>query len=139
MTKTTKPTKENPLCKPVANFWVDDFGIVHIKLNAVKHHGIEEARVLVDIHNELAENVPCPVLCDLLAVQVGADRAARMHYVTGEASRLKTGLAMLVNSPIQTMLGNIFLRMNRPPYPTRLFRNHADAMTWLKTFLPTKS
>jgi hypothetical protein len=39
---------------------------------------------------------------------------------------------MLVSSPMQRMVGNIFFKINRPPYPTRLFSQQTDALQWLR-------
>ena len=117
----------------IADIWIDTERIIHIEFKASDQHGIEEARGIVDAHNQLANGTPCPVLADIQAVTVGADRAARKHYVSDESSRYKTGMAMLVASPMQRMLGNIFFKLNRPPYPTRLFNRKQEAIQWLKS------
>jgi hypothetical protein len=43
-------------------------------------------------------------------------------------------MAMVVGSPVQRMLGNIFLKISRPPYPSQLFADEGSALLWLKTF-----
>ena len=117
----------------IADVWIDTERIIHIEFKASDQHGIEEARGIVAAHNQLANGTPCPVLADIQSVTVGADRAARKHYVSDESSRFTTGMAMLVASPMQRMLGNIFFKLNRPPYPTRLFNGKQEAIQWLKT------
>jgi len=42
--------------------------------------------------------------------------------------------AMLVGNPISTTLGNIILRVDHPPFPTKLFTNSDDATSWLSDF-----
>ena len=83
-------------------------------------------------HNRLADGVRTPVLADLREVKLGANREARSHYVSDESAEFKSGMAMLVSSSMQRMVGNIFLKLNRPPYPTRLFREETAAVQWLK-------
>ena len=117
----------------IADVWIDTERIIHIRFKASEQHGIAEARGIVQAHNQLANGTPCPVLADIQAVKVGADRAARKYYVSEESARYKTGMAMVVSSPMQRMLGNIFFKLNRPPYPTRLFNRQQDAIQWLKS------
>ena len=111
---------------------MDEERIVHIHFKATEQHGLAEARVIVDTHNSLAEGTPCPVLADIQEVTIGADREARTHYVSDESARYKTGMAMVVRTPMQRMLGNLFFKINRPPYPTRLFNEEDEAIEWLR-------
>ena len=117
----------------VADVWIDTERIIHIEFKATDQHGIAHAKDIVHAHNELANGESCLVFADIQAVKVGADRAARKYYVSEESARYKTGMAMLVGSPMQRMLGNIFLKLNRPPYPTRLFNQKQAAIQWLKS------
>jgi hypothetical protein len=39
---------------------------------------------------------------------------------------------MLIDSPLGVVIGNFFLKVNRPPYPLRLFRNEREAEQWLR-------
>jgi hypothetical protein len=40
-------------------------------------------------------------------------------------------MAVLVGDPLSRMLGNFFLRVSRPAYPTRIFTDEAAARRWL--------
>ena len=116
----------------IADLWVDSECIIHIRFKPTDAHGINEARSVVAAHNQLASGQPCLVLADIQNIKVGANRAARAFYVSEESSQYKLGMAMLVTSPMHRMLGNIFLKLNRPPYPTRLFSQEDDALQWLR-------
>ena len=117
----------------VAKVWMEDDGIIRMHFKPTTQHGLQEAIDVVEAHNRLAEEVPRGVIADIRDVTTGADRSAREYYVSHESSRLKTGMAMLVSSPLQRMLGNIFFRINRPPYPSRMFADEQDAIHWLNT------
>jgi hypothetical protein len=121
----------NTISTEIADVWIDSQRIVHIFFKESERHGIEEAQEVVRAHNQLADGVPVCVLADIRTVKVGADRAARKHYVSAESAEFKSGMAMLVSSPMQRMLGNIFLMLNQPPYPTRLFSEEEEALQWL--------
>ncbi len=41
------------------------------------------------------------------------------------------GVAILVGNPVSVMLGNIFLAVSKPTYPSRLFRSEPEARAWL--------
>jgi len=107
-------------------------GIVEIVFKPCPVHGLEEAGALVTAHNELAQGVPRGVLADLTHITAPADRHAREHYVSEESARLKIGMAMITPSPFQRMLGNIFFRVNKPPYPCRMFQERGPALAWLR-------
>ena len=122
----------NKIETTVADLWMDTEGLIHIHFKPTTAHGAAEACEVVEAHNELAAGVPCLVLANIQGVTVGANRAARQHYVSPVSAKYKLGMAMLVQSPMQRMLGNIFLRINRPPYPTRIFSHEQEALQWLR-------
>jgi len=111
--------------------WLDDQGVVRIVFKPCPDHGLDQARAIVSAHNELSGDRKRGVLADLTGITTAADREARNYYVTPEASRLKLGMAMITPSPFQRMLGNIFFRVNKPPYPCRMFQDEPGALVWL--------
>ncbi len=115
----------------VADVWVNEGGVIWMRFKPCEVHTLEDAIAVVETHNTLAGETPAPVIADIREVSVGADRQAREYYVSEESSRLKLGMAMLVKSPMQRMLGNVFFRINRPPYPSKMFSDEAKALVWL--------
>ena len=122
----------NIIVTEIADLWMDSQQIIHIRFKESQRHGLAEAVEIVRAHNQLAGGTRTPVLADLRSVKLGANREARSHYASDESAEFKSGMAMLVSSSMQRMVGNIFLKLNRPPYPTRLFREEATALQWLK-------
>ncbi|MBP8033340.1 MAG: hypothetical protein KAZ71_02015 [Bacteroidia bacterium] len=43
--------------------------------------------------------------------------------------------AYITNSISQKLLGNFYLKINKPERPTRFFNNKEDAITWLKQYI----
>jgi hypothetical protein len=127
----TDPAGTRVIDLPIARIWMDSDRVVHMVFKAESAHGVEEARQVVQAHDTLADGTPCPVLADITAVTAGADRAAREFYVSPEGSHSKTAMAMVTTSPFQKMLGNFFFRMNKPPYPSRMFNDAGSALSWL--------
>ena len=118
----------------IAQVWLDEEDIIRIDFKDTEHHHIEDAREIVAAHNEISNGAKKAVLADIRDVTTGANREARRYYVTPEASEYKLAMAMLVRSPLQRMLGNVFFFINHPPYPSRLFGDPDQAKQWLKEF-----
>ena len=130
---------EDALSLANCDMWLDDIGVIRIVFKACPRHGLAEARALVAGHDSLAGGVKRGVLADLTAITTGADREARNYYVGPEASELKLGMAMITPSPFQRMLGNVFFRVNRPPYPSKMFQDEPSALAWLAGWAERRS
>lgn len=60
---------------------------------------------------------------------------ARKFLGTDTSTHLITAGAVIINSPIQKILANFFLRFSRPQIPTRLFTNRHEAIEWVNETL----
>ena len=76
-----------------------------------------------------------PVLVDMTDVR-SMNRDARMYYAGPETAAVECAAALLVGSPLTSVIGNFFLGLNKPLIPTRLFTREEEALTWLGSFLP---
>ena len=115
----------------VCDVWLCDDGVIRMRFKPCDTHCLKDAIAVVEAHNTMAQGTRRPVIADIREITVGADRSAREYYVSEEASKFKIGMAMLAKSPLQRMLGNVFFRINRPPYPSKLFAAEAEAEAWL--------
>ncbi len=60
------------------------------------------------------------------------ERDARIYLTRGLPSRrLTRRLAMIAGTPVSRIVGNIFLGLNKPPFPTQLFTDEERAAAWL--------
>lgn len=116
---------------PIAQTWRDESGIVWIRLREIGKHGLPEARDVGQSHVQLTAPRKGPVIGDMRWIATGADREAREHYVSDESAAHKTAMAMIVGSKLQMLLGNFFMRVNKPPYPTRIFTDEGAAVAWV--------
>ena len=62
-------------------------------------------------------------------------REARAFFMKPEHTEILHAVALLIGSPLSRAIGNIFLGLNRPVTPTRLFTDEESALVWLRTFL----
>lgn len=63
---------------------------------------------------------------------VSAD--ARKAGASEEYSRHVAALALYSNRMHETIMGNLFLKINRPRVPTHFFDNREKAIAWLRSF-----
>jgi hypothetical protein len=82
-------------------------------------------------HIRLAAGQKRPVLADVRGL-VSADRASREIAASAAVAAATWRLAILVENPVTRVLGNFFLRVSAPAYPTRIFDDEAVARAWLK-------
>ena len=115
----------------VADVWLNEDGVIWMRFKPCESHTPEDPIAVLKAHNDLAGDEEAPVISDIREVSVGADRRAREYYVSEESSRLKLGMAMLVKSPMERMLGNVLFRINRPPYPSKMFSSEDKALSLL--------
>jgi len=115
-----------------ATIWRDDDGIIHV----VSHEGSvvtpDAARdSLRIVHSLIAEGEQCPVLVDIRRVR-SLDRKVRVLFSGPQTVRFTLAAAMVVDSPLSRMVGNFFLTLHRPPFPTRMFSSEDEALAWLR-------
>ena len=114
--------------------WLSDEGIVHAKLKPhieVDHADAEEA---VRAIGTLCNGKKRPVFVDISEIKF-MSREARTYFAGPETANVKSAAALLIRSPLTKAIGNFFLGLNKPLFPTRLFISEAEALTWLRGFL----
>jgi len=110
----------------VARTWLLEEGIVreiyksvNINLDMMKEH-IEDSLQ--------AYGVGAWYLSDISQLK-STDRDAR-DYLAKHG--IAAGAALLTYSPISKLVGNLFLKFNKPKFPTRLFTSEEKALAWLR-------
>ena len=56
---------------------------------------------------------------------------ARSFFVGKENQALSRNVALVAGTAISSMIGNFFLGLNKPPFPTRVFADEGTAFAWL--------
>ena len=91
----------------------------------------ENAVLIMTLVDRLAGASPAVLLVNVGATQ-GMERESRSHFQN--ASNMKA-TALLVSSPVSRVIANLFIGLNKPVYPTRLFTSEAEAVAWLHGFI----
>lgn len=125
-----QPQSPREIVTRTERIWLQD-GIVRCVVLPTASHTIADAHENTRAVAELAADQRVAMLLDTRASR-GLDREARLHYVRPEAAEQLAALAMLIDSQIGRILGNFFMKVNRPPFPLRLFTAEAEAIAWLR-------
>jgi len=86
---------------------------------------------VVRAHVELSQGQKRPVLADVRGL-VSVDRASRELAASADAVAATMRMAIIVGNPVTRTLGNFFIRVTSPSYPTRLFADERLARDWLR-------
>lgn len=111
--------------------WFDGADVMWVELTDGLRLDATTTREVIDARRELSQGRAWPVLADIRGLR-GATRAARRMSASDEVAAITTRMALLVGSSVSEVVGNFFLKVNRPRFPTRLFRSPERALAWLR-------
>jgi hypothetical protein len=114
--------------------WLED-GVCRTKVKQAAvielNDAIENSKTVI----ELSAGELYPLLVDLREIN-SIDKEARDHFSMKGRKPGVLAIAMLVKSPVSSIIGNFFLGLNKPTVPTHLFTSEAKALQWLEEFIP---
>ncbi len=123
-----------PIATRCCSFVLDPRGFVRATMTAGAQMDLADAQEAIAATGRVFGGGRGPVLVDSRGLK-SQTRAARDHFVSEEAAKVSSAVALLVESPVSRMIGNFFLRQNAHRTPTRLFTLESAAIEWLLTFL----
>jgi hypothetical protein len=124
--------KDRYLENEFAEIWFED-GIVHIVYKAGCILNINNIKPIVQDRIKVSNGVISPILIDLRNL-VSSDNATRAYLATPEAEKYLSAGAMLINNEIQKLLMNLYLKIDVPKLPAKVFTSEEKAMVWLNQF-----
>ena len=112
--------------------WLEDDGVLRAKLRPNLHVTAEQMLELLGGYREIGGGRPVAALVDFHNLRRG-NNAVRRVMASPESAALHVGAAFLVRSPVGRVLANAFMRLQRPPSPTKAFAIDAipEALAWL--------
>jgi hypothetical protein len=117
---------------PKFRMWLRPDGIVQLVWTPRTTALLEDAIATLAAMAQLTGGRRSPLLVDMRDTGPQA-RPARLEFA--RRSDLVSAVALVVGTPLSRMAGNLFINMNRPATPTRLFDKEASAVAWLKRFV----
>ena len=86
-------------------------------------------------YNGSLNNFERKPMCAVLSEFMTIDKEVRDYGKTAEATRYTSASAIVVKSLGHRLLGNFFIKVQKPAVPTKLFSEEKEAIEWLKTYL----
>ena len=105
-------------------------GIIHCKVLPDTFLTEDDARENIEAISRMAKGKRVPVIVDIRAAK-GASKEARKFFGKKEVAEVQSACAMITGSPLTKLLGNFFIGVNKPLFPTKLFTDEKDALNWL--------
>ena len=120
------------ITNPKFRMWLRPDGIVQLAWVPRSEVLLEDAVAALTTLTQLTGGRGSPLLVDMRDVGQQA-RPARLEFA--RRYDVLAAVALVVGTPLSRMMGNLFMCMNKPLTPTRLFDKEAPAVAWLMRFI----
>jgi hypothetical protein len=95
---------------------------------------LEEIKAFVEqIKKNFGNLLPLPMISNITK-QKSPKKEVRDYLASPEVAKLITAGAIIANSTLSKIAGNLFLVFNQPIRPTQIFTDEASALAWLQQF-----
>ncbi len=118
--------------QPIPRIWLGDDGIMRIECPRDYHLTLDHIQALNRSHRAIS--MECRPLLAYSESVAAADHDAQEFASSAEVTELVSALAIIVKSFFTRAIADIFMKFHKPPYPTRVFTNEADALAWLESY-----
>lgn len=113
--------------------WLRNDGIVQITYPDHFSFTLKDSIESVNAIGRITKGVPHLIL-KIPGEYTTVDKDTRLHVAKGDGARFSIAEAFILKSLAHKLVGNFYLRVEKPQKPTRFFSNVRDAEAWLKTF-----
>ena len=93
---------------------------------------IEDIEDLQKAHIAIMGTKPCKVL-SIISPTFSVTKEAREHGHSEEAHKYVKASAIVLSTMAHRILGNFYIKIQRPARPTKMFNNVENALTWLES------
>lgn len=108
-------------------------GIMHVVFERDTVITLEIAKSIVEERIQLSENKAYPLYVDINCV-LSIDVEAREYLKSDEAMVFALAAALHVSNPLSKFLGNLFITVDKPKKPIKMFNAESKALNWLKKY-----
>ena len=125
-------TNSNTFEAQYATMWVED-DIMCCKYSSNLHMSLAVAKSCVEARLLFSKGKSYALLVDMRGIK-STNTEARKYMASQGTEHVKAG-ALITGSPMNRTIGNIFLTIDKPPIPIKLFTDEQKARQWLKYLL----
>ena len=109
-------------------------GIIHFQVKGNISITAKDGKEMVDAAGKVGKGKKYPILITAGKYTL-AEKEAREFAASEAGNKYTVAGAIVAKSLAQKLLGNAYLKVNKPITPTALFDNEDNAIKWLKTFI----
>lgn len=109
-------------------------GIMYAYISEDVDNQVEIQKLASETIGEMTNKEKIPLLVEY-AHFVLPNKEAQDYWAQKESSPYTSAEAYIVNGLALRLILNFFLKVKKPPRPTKIFDKRGDAVTWLKTYL----
>lgn len=117
---------------PTSSWYLRDDGIVQILTPDEVFFTLNDAKEFLKVMEEFSGGIPHPVLINP-GRHMSVDNDARAFMATEEAMKNIIALAVVESNMAMRVTSNLFMTVDKPPKPVKLFDNTREAVDWLKS------
>ncbi|MDO9184637.1 MAG: hypothetical protein Q7W13_01400 [Bacteroidia bacterium] len=108
-------------------------GIVTAKFKA-EHFDLRMVKKLVEDRKKVFNGILYPVIANVMSLK-SSTKAARDFFASESGCEGIIATAVIVNSPVGSIIGNFYIRISKPLRPVKLFTDKLKAKKWLTKFV----
>ncbi|MBL0330187.1 MAG: hypothetical protein IPP64_12395 [Bacteroidetes bacterium] len=113
---------------------IQEEGILRFDIDSVDEITLQNLKEHLEVVKALGNGKSfCNLVVLTKFIQVGDD--ARKFAASKDSNMYTLADAFVINSVALKIVGNFYIRYNKPVRPTRLFTDESEALRWLRTFL----
>ncbi len=113
---------------------IDENGIVHANYIEGIEIDLADAKAEIERARKLGNGKKVLEIVYLDNVKDVSLRA-KQFYASEEGAKVWIAVALLAKSPLSRTMGNVYLKINKPVFPVKMFSDKEKAIEWLKSFL----
>lgn len=123
----------NQLTTSISELTLDNDGVLHVRLNEGAVVDLEALKANFVAYHQLLGDKRALILIDS-RVTYTYTKEAREYAAGNDVPINRVAVAFLVNSIPSKWVTNVFISLNQPVIPTRMFTSKEKALNWLHSF-----
>jgi hypothetical protein len=109
-------------------------GIVHSHTSSISEFNVESLKKFSIVMGKILDHRNAPLLLTLDEFAI-PPLETRIFWAKKESCPYASAEAYVTATIGHKIIGNFYLKINKPGRPTKIFANQGDAIEWLKEFL----
>ena len=116
--------------------WMDEEGILYQDYSPGTELKLEDSLEELNIYRTtFCKEEKRPIIVDLSNIKT-VSKESRNIYSSEEMGDTISAAALIVSNPVNRIIGNFYMGINKTKMPVRMFSGTRDAKNWLKDYLP---